>query len=199
MTLGEVFGPSAAGKGGASGLAGRLSRVAAPPATPVAQPAAAPVAPPPATPVAQPVASAVVPPVAEQRAGTAASDDSPRQISIYVLPHVPEAIRAAKHGRTNAAVVYDAIEACLAELPALLEARRAVPATQGHGGLFVRQAADTQDDTRVPWTFKVTQANRVVLDDLVARLGANSRSELVSTALENTYPAPAAGEGTLSA
>ncbi len=126
--------------------------------------------------------------VASGQAGASTSGDGTKQISVYVLPHVPEAIRTAKRGRTNAAVVYDAIEGCLAQLPGLLTARLSAPAP---GGLFARQATDSQaEDTRIPWTFKVTPANRAVLDSLVTRCGATSRSELVATALEHTYPAP---------
>lgn len=110
---------------------------------------------------------------------------------MYVLPHVPKQIRAAKRGRTNATVVYDAIESFLSELPALLAARHSTPTPTPGGGLFVRQTADAHDDTRIPWTFKVTPTNRAVLDGLVDRLGAASRSELVSVVLEHAYPPPA--------
>lgn len=92
--LSDVFGPPAAG-----GLAGRLPPVTATP--PVAQPPAPPVAQPPAPPVATPQARATT---------SADSDDTTRQITVYVLPHVPEMIRTDKRGRTNASVVYDAIE-----------------------------------------------------------------------------------------
>lgn len=172
QNLGDVFGPAAASTTGPAGLAGRLPRVGTPAATPPAGPVAAPVAPP-------------------QAPAPTSPDDGTRQISVYVLPHVPDAIRAAKGSRTNAAVVYDAIERCQARLPELLAARRAAPAPAG--ALFTRQPGDARDDeTRIPWTFKVTVANRRVLDRLVTTFAAASRSELVATALEAIYPpAPA--------
>lgn len=178
--LSDVFGPPAAG----SGLAGRLPRVAPaqPAAAPVAHPPADPVAPPTATPLAAPPAAAVA---------SADADSSTRQITVYVLPHVPDRIRAGKRGRTNAAVVYDAIEAAHQQIPALLNARRAAPApASGGGGLFARHTSDQRDGGRVPWTFKTTPANRRVLDQLVDTHGAVSRSELVSTVLEHAYPPP---------
>jgi hypothetical protein len=182
--LGDVFGRAAAAKKDetpAPPLAGRLGPLAA-----ASQPS--PVAAPPAIPLARPAAPPVAPPVALASAQALTSEDGTKQISIYVLPHVPEAIRAAKRGRTNAAVVYDAIEGCLPQLPGLLAARRTAPAS---GGLFTRQATDSQaETTRIPWTFKVTPANRAVLDSLVTRCGATSRSELVAAALEYTYPVP---------
>ncbi|MDG4756270.1 hypothetical protein O7630_35570 [Micromonospora sp. WMMD718] len=101
---------------------------------------------------------------------------------------MPEQIRADKRGRTNAAVVYDAIESAQEQLPALLAARRAVPDVAS-GGLFARHPVDRRGDAgRVPWTFKTTPANRRVLDQLVAAHRAVSRSELVSTVLEYAYP-----------
>jgi hypothetical protein len=174
--LSDVFGAPAAG----SGLAGRLPRVA--PAQPAAAPVAAPVAVPPAIPVAAPVAGQ---PAAAP--ASADADTSTRQITVYVLPHVPDRIRAGKHGRTNAAVVYDAIEAAQQQIPALLAARRAAP-QPASGALFARHTGDQRDGGRVPWTFKTTPANRRVLDQLVDAHGAVSRSELVSTVLEHAYP-----------
>ena len=171
--LSDVFGAPAAG-----GLAGRLPRIAPAPAQ--------------ATPVAVPVAVPLADPVATQREDTETSpdtgDDTTRQITIYVLPHVPDRIRADKRGRTNAAVVYDAIEAAQQQIPALLAARRAAP-QPSDGGLFARQTTDQRGEAgRVTWTFKTTPANRRVLDQLVDAHGAVSRSELVSTVLEHTYP-----------
>lgn len=180
--LADVFGPPAAG----AGLAGRLPRVAATPqATPVATPPAMPPATPVARPQATPVAAPQAPPVA-----SADADDTTRQITVYVLPHVPERVRADKRGRTNATVVYDAIEEAQEQLPALLAARRAAPDASS-GGLFARHPGDRRGgDGRVPWTFKTTPANRRVLDQLVAAHRAVSRSELVSTVLEHAYPPP---------
>jgi len=173
--LGKTFGTA-----GVAGLAGRLPRIDAPPAPPPAQPTA--------PPVAAPVAAPIAPPVAEP---LSSGDSGTKQITVYVLPHVPEAIRADKQGRTNAAVVYDAIEARHRELPTLLAGRRVAP-TPATGGLFARQAADIRHDEpqRVPWTFKATPDNRAVLDRLATSYHATSRSELVSVALEATYPPP---------
>lgn len=179
--LSDVFGPPAAG-----GLAGRLPPVtAAPAATP-------PAAHPPAVSVAQPVARPPASPVATPQASattSADSDDTTRQITVYVLPHVPELIRTDKRGRTNAAVVYDAIETAQHQIPTLLAARRAAPEPGAGGGLFARHPVDKRGEAgRVPWTFKTTPANRGVLDQLVNTHHAVSRSELVSTVLEHTYP-----------
>ncbi|WP_091639498.1 hypothetical protein [Micromonospora pallida] len=101
---------------------------------------------------------------------------------------MPAQIRAGKRGRTNAAVVYDAIEDAQQQIPALLGARRAAPQPAG-GSLFARHASDHRGDAgRVPWTLKSTPTNRRVLDQLVDAHGAVSRSELVSTVLEHAYP-----------
>jgi hypothetical protein len=182
--LTAIFGPAAATKPDPNPLTGRLPRVSSAPGRPVAAPAATPVAVPPAPPVAEPVATPQAP-------ISNSTDTGTRQISVYVLPHVPNAIRAAKAGRTNAAVVYDAIERCHTRMSELLTARRAAtPPAEGTGTpLFNRQASDARvDPQRVPWTFKATPANRAVLDQLVATHKATSRSELISTALEATYP-----------
>lgn len=180
--LGNVFGRAAVSdQREGSGLAGRLPRKTTPAASPVAVPVAAPVAEGQAAPVAAPSAA---PP-----AGSPTSEDaSPRQITVYVLPHVPDAIKNGKRGRTNAAVVYDAIEQHRDKLPALLAARRTA---EPGGGLFVRTGTDARDDgpTRVTWTFKAMPANKRVLDQLVITYRASSRSELVSTALEAAFPA----------
>jgi len=172
--LADVFGTPAV-----SSLAGRLAPVAAPPAQPVAPAQAVPVA----TPVAHPVA----PTLARSEARPVADETTTKQITVYVLPHVPAAIRAAKDGRTNATVVYDAVEACHNRLPALLAARHAAAQSAGEGLFTPQPGTRTGEPQRVPWTFKATPANRATLDGLVITCGATSRSELVSAALETMY------------
>jgi hypothetical protein len=203
--LSDIFGPPAAG----GGLAGRLTPVtpAAVPANPPAVPAAIPQAPTPANPVATPVAAPVADPpapppaapIADPKATSPASsnadDETTRQITVYVLPHIPELLRSSKQGRTNAAVVYDAIEAAQHGIPALLAARQATP-DPGTGGLFARHSGDQRGEAgRVPWTFKTTPSNRQVLDQLVKKYRAASRSELVSTVLEHAFPPPPDTDG----
>lgn len=132
------------------------------------------------------------PSATKQQTQASATTETKVQLSAYVLPHVPEAIEESKGERTNALVVFDAIEALQDRLPMLLESRHqpltADPA--GSGGLFRRSASDVRRTVRQhrrPWTFKVDPGNRAVLDELASRYGANSRSELVSVALEATY------------
>lgn len=184
--LGETFGPAAV----TTRLAGRLPRVTHS-TSPVADPVARPVARPVAASAAQPVAPPPVQPVAQ--VSTSGEDTGTKQITVYVRPHVPAAIRADKAGRTNATVVYNAIEGCQDQLPALLAARHSPPATANT--LFAHQPGDRAGEQRVPWTFKATPANRAVLDRLATRFAATSRSELISVALEAAYPTPPALQG----
>lgn len=180
--LADVFGPAAAARP-ANGLAGRL------PPRSTTTPATRPTNPPP--PVAPPVADPVARTVSAPRPAQTAPDVGTKQITVYVLPHIPEAIKAAKSGRTNAGVVYDAIESLRPRLTDLVTARQ-TPQNPA-GALFARSTEDVATEgARITWTFKTTPGNRKVLDQLVVVHGASSRSELVSVALEAAYPPPEA-------
>lgn len=160
-------------------LAGRLPRRTAPPAPDVPQPqvSAAVVAPPAPAPVVPPA----VPAQPKVQEAPSTSDPATNQVSVYVDSAVVKAIKAQRRGRTNARIAFDAIDATHDQLPALLAAKQA-PAP---GSLFAPQSADQDANPRVLWTFKATVANIKVIDELAARSGAASRSQLVAVALES--------------
>jgi hypothetical protein len=171
--LSDVYGVKGARSGG---LADRLPRRARPTSTPPAVDSeeAAPAAPPRVVgPIAAPVSPAATP--------TAATT---RQVTVYVLPHVPAAIRKGRAGRSNADVVYDAVDAIRDRIGELLAARRDSPS---NGSLFARERRHRTGEGRVSWSFNASPANRSVLDQL-ANTHGTTRSELVSIALEATYP-----------
>lgn len=176
--LGDKFGGSAVG-----GLSKRL-----PPAQRPTRTEPPPTQPPTSLQPNAPEPSSTTP--ASVEAPTSA-DAAKHQLSAYVLPHVPDAIQAGKGGRSNALVVWEAIENCQDRLPTLLEARHRPAEPAGGGGLFVRSPSDArrEDSQRVSWTFRCDAVNRRTLDELARRYGAKSRSELVSVALEAAYPA----------
>jgi hypothetical protein len=120
-------------------------------------------------------------------AAEATADTMP--VSVYVLPSVAEAARRhrRKHrGTSHADIALDAIEARRDELSALV-ARRHSTTVRAAGGLFPARGARRRrsDGTpRVLWTIFLTEAEIQVVDRLSAEVGAASRSELISVAVE---------------
>lgn len=158
---------------------------AAPPAPPPAQP--------PTPPQARPVERQETRPQARQRAELV-EDEATFQVSAYVLPDVVRALEAARRrtGRTNAELVYDALDAVHDRLPELVAARQAGgarPADSLFPGRRSRtpRAAAAVDGRRRLWSLQATAAELDVLDGLVDGAGARSRSEVISCAVEAVY------------
>jgi hypothetical protein len=116
------------------------------------------------------------------------------QTSIYVLPELRDAVAAHRRGgdpRTNAEFAFDAIDAVQDQLSELLRTRRAQP--RADSSLFPpriranRQASNEARRGRVLWTMRATGEELDVINKLVDRVGADSRSELVAVALEACY------------
>ncbi|HEX2418047.1 MAG TPA: hypothetical protein VHJ83_07990 [Micromonosporaceae bacterium] len=119
-------------------------------------------------------------------------DDTPQQVSVYLLPAGRAAARkhAENKGLTNAGVALQAIDAMAAQLPALIEARhtgRDVDGSEGSApSLFPprRRKRGSGGKSRVLWSINLTPSELEVVDGLVTRTGARSRSELISVAIE---------------
>lgn len=188
--LGEAFGGSARGR---RDLGGML-----PPRRPATEPAAP--SPTAAEPEPSPDPVAPVPPRQRQPRTTRRTPPAPEpgadtsfQVQVYVLPGVLSAAsrRRKDDGLTNAEVAFDAVDAVQSRLPGLVRDRRTKPRQEG--SLFPARAvrrpragadAGATEGRRVPWVMRCTAAELEVLDRLVASTGAESRSELVSVALE---------------
>lgn len=164
-------------------------RTARPPVA--AEPAPlAPVAPEPST---EPPAAMPPPPgqVPERTSPTpaASTDGGTAPVSVYVLADVAEAARRRrrKHrGSSHADIALDAIEARRHELAALVAQRRS-NTVRAAGDLFpARGARRRRGDgaPRVLWTIFLTADEIQVVDRLAAEVGAASRSELISVAVE---------------
>lgn len=115
------------------------------------------------------------------------------QISVYVLPQVltTAAGRRDEEGLTNAEIAFDAIDENQHRLAGLVRERRTQPRPQS--SLFPARTrrgrpgpstVSTGEGRRVLWAFRATTAELQVIDRLVTSTGAESRSELVSVALE---------------
>lgn len=117
------------------------------------------------------------------------------QVSVYLTPTARAAARKARGHRsrqTNAEVAFDAIDATIDQLPALLAARRTGPPRPG--SLFpARQRLPRGGDVaerRVLWSMNATEEELAIVDRLVDRTGATSRSELIATAIESHLTRP---------
>lgn len=175
-SLGNVFGPSAAG--GLGAILPSRSATAPPPAPPAQAP-----------PAAAPERKTREP---EPASEPPAQDDDPTTypVAVYLLP---AAIAAAADRRDaaradNASVVYDAIDAVRSRLPDLVAARRAAPSRPGSlfpGRQFSSsRAAAERDGRRKLWFFQATDPELAIIDQLQKSSGARSRSELISCAME---------------
>jgi hypothetical protein len=105
-----------------------------------------------------------------------------------VILQLPNAIadqlrdHARQRGVTYKELTLDAVEATADRLPDLLAAQR--PQARSTG-LFAgeRVAIQARPEGRRQVSIKLTEASIAALDELAARHGARSRSELVATAL----------------
>lgn len=174
-----------------------------PPASPAAQPT--PVAEPSPT---EPAADAQAPAATEDRASRSAKRDKPGPVHpggpahpagedasrpsqrrahtvFYLTIDVSDRLRdvARRQNKTNADVIFDAIEAALPQLPDLLTPAR-VSGRPG-GGVFDRGAVKPIGK-KVQMSAVISGRNLKVIDQLVAEHGAQSRSQLVEASL-NVY------------
>jgi hypothetical protein len=111
-----------------------------------------------------------------------------RQINTWILPEVKQYLKGQRRqtGRTNAELAFDAIDATAKQLPDLIGTRR----TRGRepGSLFPgRVQTRTVATNRELWSIQATPAEIKVIDRLVDQTGAESRSELLSVALEQHF------------
>lgn len=107
-----------------------------------------------------------------------------RDHTVFYLPiEVSDRLRdvARRQNKTNADVIFDAIEAALPELPSLL----AQPSSQRDGGVFDRRVMKPVGQ-KVQISAVISGRNLAVIDQMVADHGADSRSQLVEASL-NVY------------
>jgi hypothetical protein len=135
------------------------------------------------TPEEKPVPTATMTPPAADTSSTGG-------ITIYITPEAVEAARLMRRpGVTNAHIALQAVEALQDKLRDLVKARRSSDRTQTltDTGLFPARsgtAAKSSMPRRTMWSVRLTRAEIDVLDRLGAAVGAASRSELVSVAVE---------------
>ncbi|GAA1836117.1 hypothetical protein GCM10009795_096610 [Nocardioides hankookensis] len=143
----------------------------APPTTPTRRPSATPSKP-------TPTPSTSKPSRTSNR-----STGGTRETSLSLPVSVREALRAATaNGPTNAEVILTAVENNAEHLAELVRAE--VPDKAPASGLFPdRAAAKVASEPRSTAPLLTTEANLAVLDDLQVKVGATSRSQLVSAAL----------------
>ena len=126
---------------------------------------------------------------------TNADDHVSFQTVVYVHPKVKAIATAQRREQkmSNAEIAFDAIDAVQHRLSGLIRTRRLQ--SRPESSLFpgrVRRgrlsgggaAAAAGEARRVLWGFRATSQELAVIDRLVERSGAESRSELVATALE---------------
>ena len=136
----------------------------------------------------------------EASRSTTSSDLDPTtsyQVPVYVHPGVRNAAtdRRKTDKLTNAEIAFDALDEVQHRLTALIRDRRlqARPDSSLFPGRIRRgrlagggAAAAVGDARRVLWGFRATGAELEIIDRLVTDTGAESRSELVAVALEET-------------
>lgn len=119
------------------------------------------------------------------------------QVPVYVHPRVREAATALRKTEklTNAEIAFNAIDEVQHRLGGLIRDRRLqarpgsslFPARVRRGRLGGGGAASTAGEARrVLWGFRATGEELEIIDRLAADSGAESRSELVAVALEET-------------
>jgi len=173
------------------------------PPAPVAPPAAAATEPPTE---GRTGAGAAAPVAKRRRSGRPQGDDARRglaelepdtsyQVPVYLHPAAKAAATARRkeHKLTNAEIAFDSIDAVQHRLDRLIADRRhrarpdnsLFPGRTRRGRLNGGGAANAAGDARrVLWGFRATGDEVAVIDRLVTRSGAESRSELVAVALE---------------
>lgn len=108
-------------------------------------------------------------------------EDRRTQHSVFYLPlELSDRLRelGRRDNKTNADVIFDAIEANFDELPRLLSAEPA----PDDGGVFTRPKARPVGQ-KVQVTARIRNDNLRIIDQLVGQHGAESRSRLVEVAL----------------
>lgn len=194
--LEETFGPSARSRPDLAGMLAPRPRT-----PPPSRPAAAPEAEPEPSPTKdhreeeEPQA-----PQPRQRPRRAAAASAPPpepgvsyQVSVYVLPAARSRARARREaeGLTNAEIAFAAIDSLQHRLAGLVAQRRTTPPAEG--SLFPPRVSRRRrpggdpgatEGRRVLWALQATTEELRVLDRLVKSSGAESRSELISVALE---------------
>ena len=111
------------------------------------------------------------------------------QVPVYVLPEVKvvaEQRRKEDRRITNAQIAFDAIDSTFENLSILLRSRRMID--RPRDSLFPSRRAPRNKvslaERRVLWAIQATADELEVLDGLVTELNAESRSDLISTAVE---------------
>lgn len=114
---------------------------------------------------------------------------APRGQTVFYLPFdLTERLRdtAREQAKTHAEVIFDAIEAQLDKLGALLHDAERVPSG---GGVFTR-AEPRQAGPKVQVSGQIRSDNLSVIDRLVEQYGAGSRSQLIEVALRAHLDGP---------
>ena len=132
---------------------------------------------------------------ASTKLAPAADDQTSYQVVVYVHPSVKAVATSQRREQkvSNAEIAFDAIDAVQHRLDGLIKTRRLQ--SRPDSSLFpgrVRRgrvsgggaAAAAGEARRILWGFRATGQELAVIDRLVERSGAESRSELVATALE---------------
>lgn len=127
-------------------------------------------------PVPAPGAGSGVPSVREQQPARLRR----RPHTVFYLPvDLSKELRelARSENKTNADVIFDALESTLEELPELLK-----PPAGGEDGMFTRTPTKPVGQ-KVQITGRIQEDNLTIIDRLVDQHGAESRSQLVEVAL----------------
>ena len=128
-------------------------------------------------------------------ASSSAEENLSHQTAVYVHPRVKTIATAQRREQkvSNAEIAFDAIDAVQHRLAKLIRTRRLqnrpesslFPGRLRRGPISGGGAAAAAGETRrVLWGFRATDQELAVIDRLVELTGAESRSELVATALE---------------
>ena len=133
--------------------------------------------------------TAGAPSASKEGAAGRARPRAPRGQTVFYLPFdLSERLRdtAREQAKTHAEVIFDAIEAQLDELGALLHDAEPVPSG---GGVFTR-GEPRQAGPKVQVSGQIRSDNLSVIDRLVEQHGAGSRSQLIEVALRAHLDGP---------